>query len=368
MIEAVEQFYRTYNSNVHRGVHHLSQKATDAYEGARHNIAQFINADSDKECIFTRGTTESINLVANAFVLPQLQAGDEVLITHLEHHANIVPWQMVCQKAGATLKAAPINLKGEVDVDAFEALINPKTKFISINHISNALGTINPVETMIAIAKRHDVPVLVDGAQAIPHQAVDVKALGCDFYAFSGHKAYGPTGIGVLWGKQALLDTMQPYQGGGDMIRYVTIEKSDYAPIPHKFEAGTPNIAGAIGLSAALDYIKEISYETIHQKEMELLHYAEESFQALKGFQMIGTAKNKAAVMSFIHDTIHPHDIGTILDAEGVAVRSGHHCAMPIMDFFDVPATTRASFAFYNTRQEVDALMLALKKVIEVFG
>lgn len=368
VIDAICNYYQTINANVHRGVHQLSEQATQAYEGARHKVAKFIHAYSDKECIFTRGTTESINLVADAFVLPRLKAGDEVLITHLEHHSNIVPWQLACQKAGATLKAAAINQKGEVELESFKNLISEKTKFIALNHVSNALGTINPVKEMIAIAKSHDIPVLIDGAQATPHVAIDVQDLGCDFYAFSGHKMYGPTGIGVLWGKEALLENMRPYQGGGDMILQVSIESSQFAPLPNKFEAGTPNIAGSIGLGAAIDSLLQVGYETINKIENELLNYATECFQALPGFTIIGTAEHKSSVLSFVHQHIHPHDLGTILDAEGVAVRSGHHCAMPVMDFFDVPATTRASFSYYNTREDIDALMNGLQKALEVFN
>lgn len=368
VIHAIDEYYCTTNANVHRGVHFLSEKATEQYELARQVMAEFVMADDAKECIFTRGTTEAINLVANSFVLPMLQAGDEVLITHLEHHSNIVPWQMVCEKAGATLKAAPITLEGEVDLEAFANLINDKTRFVSINHVSNALGTINPVKQMVDLAKNANIPVLIDGAQAAPHIEVDVRILGCDFYALSGHKMYGPTGIGLLWGKAEHLEAMQPYQGGGDMISYVTIEKSQYAPIPNKFEAGTPNIAGAIGMAAAARYVYDLGFEAISQQEHELLTYATECFNALPSYKIIGTAQNKSAVISFVHETIHPHDMGTILDSEGIAVRSGHHCAMPVMDFFDVPATTRASFSFYNTRHEIDVLMQGLQKVESILG
>ncbi len=367
VIDAVNDYYKSTNSNVHRGVHYLSEKATKAYEAARKKISDFINAPTSRECIFTRGTTESINLVANSYVLPRLKAGDEVLVTHLEHHSNIVPWQMICEKAGAHLVAAPINDSGEVMLNEFASLISNNTKFIAVSHISNALGSINPVEEMVALAKKAGVAILIDGAQAAPHQTIDVQALGCDFYAFSGHKMYGPTGIGILWGKEALLDDMTPFMGGGDMISYVTFEKSQYAPLPAKFEAGTPNIAGAIGLGAAIDYLMAVGLPAIAAYEHELLTYATESLLALDGFRIIGTAKKKASVLSFVHDSIHPHDMGTILDADGIAIRSGHHCAMPVMDFFDVPATTRASFSFYNTRQEVDALMQGLQNVVEVF-
>lgn len=368
VIHAIDDYYCRANANVHRGVHFLSELATSKYEQARKKVAQFINAPQQKECIFTRGTTESINLVANSFVLPRLKAGDEVLITYLEHHSNIVPWQLICEHVGAKVVAAPINQHGEVKLDVFETLVSERTKFISIGHISNALGTINPIEKMIAIAKKADIPILIDGAQAVPHQEIDVQSLDCDFYAFSGHKMYGPTGIGILWGKEELLDAMPPYQGGGDMISMVSIEKSHYAPLPNKFEAGTPNISGAIGLAAAIDYILEIGFEEIVSIEEDLLTYATESLESMPGFKIIGTAAQKASVISFVHETIHPHDIGTILDTEGVAIRSGHHCAMPVMDFFDVPATSRASFAFYNTREDVDALIHGLHKVVEVLG
>lgn len=367
VIDAINDYYRASNANVHRGVHFLSEKATALYEKAREKVASFIGASNKRECIFTRGTTESINLVANSFVLPKLKAGDEVLVTHLEHHSNIVPWQLICDKVGASVKAVPINKKGEVQLELFEAMISEKTRFISVNHISNALGTVNPVEAIIALAKKNNIAIMIDGAQAAPHVEIDVKALGCDFYAFSGHKMYGPTGIGVLWGKEALLDDMQPYMGGGDMILQVTFEKSSYAPLPAKFEAGTPNIAGAIGLGAAIDYIHSIGITNIATYEHELLAYATEALSALEGFKIIGCAKEKASVLSFVHESIHPHDMGTILDAKGIAVRSGHHCAMPVMDFFDVPATTRASCAMYNTREEIDIFIDGLTHVLGVF-
>lgn len=367
VINAIDEYYKSSNSNVHRGVHFLSEKATQSYENARQLVADFIHAGSTRECIFTRGTTESINLVANSFVLPMLRDGDEILVTYLEHHSNIVPWQMICERTGAKLIAAPINMKGEVELDEFKNLLSSRTKFVAISHVSNALGSINPIKEMIDAAHHFSVPVLVDGAQAVPHQSVDVQSLGCDFYAFSGHKMCGPTGIGVLWGRENFLETMQPFMGGGDMISYVTFEKSDYADLPYKFEAGTPNISGAIGLGAAITYLNSLGMDNIATYENALLTYATESLLALDGFKIIGTADKKASVLSFVHESIHPHDMGTILDAEGVAIRSGHHCAMPVMDFFDVPATTRASFAFYNTYQEIDALMLGLTNVVEVF-
>lgn len=368
VIEAIESYYHTSNANVHRGVHYLSEKATALYEGARQKITDFINASSTRECIYTRGTTESINLVANSFVLPRLKAGDEVLVTHLEHHSNIVPWQLVCEKIGAKVVAVPINQHGEVQLGEFAKLISDKTRFISVNHVSNALGTINPIKAMIALAKDNDIPIMIDGAQAAPHLEIDVQALDCDFYAFSGHKMYGPTGIGVLWGRETLLGSMPPYMGGGDMILQVSFDKSAYAPLPAKFEAGTPNIAGAIGLGAAIDYIDSIGLQDIAAYEHELLSYANDALSSLDGFQIIGTAKEKASVLSFVHEHIHPHDMGTILDAKGIAIRSGHHCAMPVMDFFDVPATTRASFALYNTFEEVDVLIEGLKNVVKVFS
>jgi cysteine desulfurase/selenocysteine lyase len=368
VLDAIGDYYKYSNANVHRGVHHLSEKATALYEGARQKVAGFINAVSAKECIFTRGTTESVNLVAQGFVLPRLKAGDEVLVTYLEHHSNIVPWQMICDKVGARLIAAPINEQGEVQLNAFAELISEKTRFISVSHISNALGTINPIQAMIALAKDNNIPIMIDGAQAAPHVDIDVQMLGCDFYAFSGHKMYGPTGIGALWGRESLLNEMSPVMGGGDMITQVTFDKSYYAPLPAKFEAGTPNIAGAVGLGAAIDYILSIGIKNIAEYEQFLLSYATEKLLSLDGFEIIGTAPNKASVLSFVHENIHPHDMGTILDSKGIAIRSGHHCAMPIMDFFDVPATTRASFAFYNTPQEIDVFISGLKNVVEVFS
>lgn len=368
VIDAIANYYHASNANVHRGVHYLSEQATEAFEQARRAVAHFINAPSERECIFTRGTTEAINLVANSFVLPRLNAGDEVLITHLEHHSNIVPWQLVCERAGANLVVAPINHQGEVIFDAFKALVNERTRFISVSHISNALGSVNPVMDMVNVAKQAQVPIMIDGAQAIAHEQVDVQALGCDFYAFSAHKMYGPTGIGVLWGKAQWLEAMVPYQGGGDMISHVTFERSAYAPIPYKFEAGTPNISAAVGLHAAITYLERLGLENIKTHEQALLAYATKAIGGLPHYRIIGTAVSKASVISLVHDSIHPHDMGTILDSYGIAVRSGHHCAMPVMDFFDVPATTRASLAVYNTREDIDALVSGLQQVEKVFA
>jgi cysteine desulfurase / selenocysteine lyase len=368
VIDAIARYYEHDNSNVHRGVHALSVRATDLYEGARSKVKHFINARSARECIFVRGTTEAINLVAQSYVAPRLRPGDEILITHMEHHSNIVPWQMICKKAGAKLQVAPITEEGEVILEEFAKKLNENTRFVSINYVSNALGTVNPVKKMIEMAHEYGVRVLLDGAQATAHLPVDVQDLGCDFYAFSGHKMYGPTGIGVLWGKEVLLDEMSPYQGGGEMINYVTFESTEYAPLPQKFEAGTPNIAGAIGLGAAMDYLWSLDLEQIAAYEQELLEYATSGVQSLGGFKIIGTAKQKVSVISFVHDTIHAHDIGTIMDSKGIAVRSGHHCAMPLMDFYGVAATSRISLSFYNTKEEIDRCIDALNRVKEVFA
>ena len=368
VIDAISRYYEHDHANVHRGVHTLSQRATDAFEGARDTVHRFINARTSKEVIFTRGTTEAINLVAQSFIRPRIKTGDEILISHLEHHANIVPWQLVCEQTGAALKVIPMTLSGELDFAAFEQLIGPKTKLLALAHVSNALGTIVPVDKFISVAKRLGVPVLLDGAQAVPHSIVDVQRLDCDFYAFSGHKMCGPTGIGVLYGREALLREMPPWQGGGDMILTVSFEKTTYNDLPWKFEAGTPHIAGAIGLAAAIDYLHGIGMQRIAAYEHELLDYATKRLSVLKGVRVIGTAPQKAAVLSFELKGIHPHDIGTILDVEGVAIRTGHHCAMPVMGFFKVPATARASFAFYNTRDEVDRLIAAVKKAQEMFN
>lgn len=368
VIEAISHYYEHDHANVHRGVHALSQRATDAYEGARDVIRGFINARDTKEIVFVRGTTEAVNLVAQSFVRPRVKAGDEILISGLEHHANIVPWQMVCEQTGASLKVIPITQSGEVDFAAFEKLIGPQTKLLALAHVSNALGTIVPVEKFIAVARQHGVPVLLDGAQAIPHGNVDVRALDCDFYCFSSHKMLGPTGFGVLYGRQSLLEAMPPWQGGGDMILSVTFEKTTYNQLPWKFEAGTPHISGAIGLAAAIRYLQDIGMERIAQYEQSLLEYATERLERIDGVRIVGTAPHKAAVASFVLEGIHPHDIGTILDTEGVAIRTGHHCAMPVMDFFRIPATARASMAFYNTFEEIDRLAAALEHTKRVLG
>lgn len=368
VIDAMKSYYQQDNANVHRGVHTLSVRATDLYEVARSKIKHFINARSASECIFVRGTTEAINLVAQSYVAPRLLPGDEVLITHMEHHSNIVPWQMICKKTGAKLQVAPISESGEILLDEFAKKLSERTRFVSLNYVSNALGTINPVKKMIEMAHEYAIPVLLDGAQATAHLPIDVQDLGCDFYAFSGHKMYGPTGIGVLWGKEELLDGMSPYQGGGEMIQYVTFDSTEYAPLPQKFEAGTPNISGAIGLGAAIDYLWSLDLETIAAYEHELLDYATASLLSLGGFRIIGTAKQKVPVISFVHEQIHAHDIGTIMDSRGIALRSGHHCAMPLMDFYGVAATSRISLSFYNTKEEIDRCIEALNRVKEVFA
>jgi cysteine desulfurase / selenocysteine lyase len=367
VLRAVEQYEKFTHANVHRGVHTLSQDATAAFEGARDRVRRFINAHSTKEIIFTRGTTESINLVAQSYARPRLGPGDEILITALEHHANIVPWQMVCEQTGATLKVAPIDRKGELRFDEFQRLLSARTRLVAVAHISNALGTILPVEQIIAAARDRGVPVLIDGAQAVPHAKVDMQALDADFYAFSAHKVYGPTGLGVLYGREKLLRDMPPWQGGGDMILTVTFEKTTYNDLPWKFEAGTPNMSGAVGLAAAIDYVESLGLDAIAAHEQRLLAAATTELQRIPGLQIIGTAAQKASVISFTLEGVHPHDLGTILDSEGVAVRTGHHCAMPVMDFFGIPATARASFAVYNTLDEVHALVKALHKAREVF-
>jgi cysteine desulfurase/selenocysteine lyase len=368
VIDAISRYYEHDHANVHRGVHTLSQRATDAYEGSRETIRRFINARDTKEIIFVRGTTEAVNLVAQSFARPRFQPGDEILISALEHHANIIPWQLLRDQVGAVLKVIPINEAGEVDFVEFQKLIGPRTKLLALAHVSNALGTIVPVEQFIKVAKQHGVPVLLDGAQAIPHTAVDVQALGCDFYCFSSHKMLGPTGMGVLYGKRELLEAMPPWQGGGDMILSVSFEKTTFNQLPWKFEAGTPHIAGAIGLATAIDYLEKIGMERIAAYENELLEYATERLSALPGLRIVGTAPDKAAVVSFMLEGIHPHDIGTILDTEGVAIRTGHHCAMPVMEFFKIPATARASMSFYNTREEIDRLVAALEHTRQVLG
>ena len=368
VIDAIERCYRVYNSNIHRGVHTLSMEATAEYEAARSRIGRFIGAAGDREIVFTRGTTESINLVAQSWARSRLGPGDEILITTMEHHSNIVPWQLVCGQTGAKLKVAPIDDRGELILEEFGRLLSPATRLVAIAHVSNALGTINPVAELVRQAKQRGAITLVDGAQAVPHLPVDVRALGCDFYAFSGHKLFGPTGIGVLWGREALLEEMPPWQGGGDMIKAVTFERTIYNDLPYKFEAGTPHIAGAIGLGAAVDYVQAAGLEAIAALEHELLDYATEAARTVRGLRLIGTAPKKCGVLSFVLDFIHPHDLGTILDHEGVAIRTGHHCAMPVMDRFGIPATARASFAFYNTRAEVDRLIRGIEKAREVFA
>lgn len=368
VIDAIGRYYRHDHANVHRGVHTLSQRATDAYEGARETVRRFINARDTREIIFVRGTTEAVNLVAQSFARPRFQPGDEILISALEHHANIVPWQLLREQTGAVLKIIPITRSGEVDFIEFEKLISPRTQLLALAHVSNALGTVVPVEKFIAVAKRHGVPVLIDGAQAVPHSVVDVQALDCDFYCFSGHKMLGPTGMGILYGKQQLLEAMPPWQGGGDMILSVSFEKTTYNQLPWKFEAGTPHISGAIGLGAAIDYLEKIGMARIAAYEHELLEYATERLGTLPGLRIVGTAPNKAAVVSFTLEGIHPHDIGTILDTEGVAIRTGHHCAMPVMDYFKIPATARASMSFYNTFEEIDRLVAALEQTRKLLG
>ena len=368
VIDALVSYYSTENSNVHRGVHTLSQQATDDYEGARSKIKRFINASDEREIIFVRGTTEGINLVAQSFGRQHLHEGDEIVISAMEHHSNIVPWQMLCEERGARLRVVPINDAGELLLDEYESMLGPRTKLVSMVHVSNALGTINPAKQIVDIAHSRGIPVLLDGAQAVPHGSVDVRGLDCDFYAFSGHKVYGPTGIGVLYGKADLLEAMPPYQGGGEMIKSVTFEKTIYNTLPHKFEAGTPNIAGSIGLGAAIDYVTSLGMDRIRSYERELLEYGTECLNGLSNVRLIGTAREKSSVLSFVMEGVHPHDIGTILDSEGVAVRTGHHCAQPVMDRFGVPATARASLAFYNTKEEIDALVKAIDQVIEVFS
>jgi cysteine desulfurase/selenocysteine lyase len=368
VLDSLRQVYEHDYANVHRGVHTLSQRATDLFEGARGKIRAFINARDTKEIIFVRGTTEAVNLVAQSYGRSKLQPGDEILITAMEHHSNIVPWQMLCQQTGAVLKVAPINLSGEIIMEEFKALLSERTKLVSVVHMSNALGTINPVKRIVELAHAQGVPVMLDGAQAIPHMPVDVQDLDCDFYAFSGHKLCGPSGIGVLYGKEALLKAMPPWQGGGDMIRMVSFEKSEYNVLPYKFEAGTPAIAEAIGLGAAVDYLQAIGMGNIAAYEQQLLQYATKKALEIPSLKIIGTASDKGAILGFTLHHIHPHDIGTLLDQLGIAVRAGHHCAMPVMDFFGVPATARASFSFYNTVEEVDILVDGIKQLIEVFG
>jgi cysteine desulfurase/selenocysteine lyase len=367
VLRAVDDFYRRHNANVHRAVHTLSAEATEAYENARQTVARFINAPSPEEIVFLRGTTEAINLIAQAFARPRLQPGDEILLTEMEHHANIVPWQIVCQQTGATLNVAPINDRGELLIDDFESRLNDRTAIVAVGHVSNALGTINPIQRIVRAAHAHDVPVVVDGAQAAPHMPVDVQALDCDFYAFSGHKTFGPTGIGALYGKYRLLEQMPPYQGGGEMIESVTFEGTSYRKPPARFEAGTPHIAGAIGLAAAMDYVRAVGLDAIEAYERALLAQATEQLQKVAGLRLIGTAAQKHGVLSFVLEDVHAHDVATILDSCGVAVRAGHHCAQPTMRRFNVPATVRASLAFYNNADDIAALMAGLQRVREIF-
>jgi len=368
VIDAERRYAEECHANIHRGVHTLSQRATAAFEGARERVRGFLNARSTREIIFLRGTTEAINLVANSFARPRLKPGDEILITWLEHHANIVPWQMICAQTGAQLKVAPIDARGELDLEAFASLLGPKTRLAAFAHVSNALGTVLPVRECIALARRRGVPVLIDGAQAAPHMRVDVQELDCDFYAFSGHKLYGPTGIGVLYGREALLDSMPPWQGGGDMILSVSFAGTTYNQLPFKFEAGTPHISGAVGLAAAIDYLDGIGLERIARWEHELVSYATARLSRCEGVRLIGEARERAGLVSFVVDRVHAHDLGTILDQQGIAIRTGHHCAMPVMEFMGVPATARASFAFYNTMAEIDRLVAGVAAARELFG
>lgn len=368
VIDRINKYYSTMNSNIHRGVHALSGVATEAFETARINVKQFINALGKNEIIFTRGTTESINLVASSYGRTYIKEGDEIIISHMEHHSNIVPWQMLCKEKNAKLKVIPINDNGELIYEEFEKLVNERTKFISVVYVSNSLGTVNDIKRIIDYAHKFKIPVLIDGAQAVNHIKVDVQELDCDFLAFSGHKIYGPTGIGILYGKVDLLESMPPYMGGGDMISKVTFEETTYNELPHKFEAGTPDIAGVIGLGAAIDYVKNIGIENIRNHETELLNYAAEQVAGIPGLRIIGNAKDKTSVLSFVLENIHPHDIGTFLDFEGVAIRTGHHCTQPLMQRFKIPATSRASLGMYNTKEEIEVLVKGLKKIIEVFG
>ena len=368
VIDAISRYYEHSHANVHRGVHALSQEATDLFEGAREKVRGFVNAASTREIVFVRGTTEAVNLVAQSWGRPRLQPGDEIVVSHLEHHANIVPWQMLCEQTGARLRVIPMTRSGELDFDAYRALLGPRTRLLALTHVSNALGTVVPVREYIAEARRHGIAVLLDGAQAVPHMPVDVRSLDCDFYCFSAHKMCGPTGIGVLYGRETMLRAMPPWQGGGDMILSVSFEKTTYNDLPWKFEAGTPHIAGAVGLAAAIDYLGAIGLERIAAAEHRLLEYATARLATVPGLEIVGTAPAKAAVVSFTLGRVHPHDLGTILDMEGVAIRTGHHCAMPVMEFYGIPATARASFAFYNTRAEVDRLVDSLGVALEMLG
>ena len=368
VIEAIRGYYEECNANVHRAVHSMGEDATARFEGARDAVTRFINAPSREQVIFLRGTTEAVNLVAQSFARPRVGEGDEILISHIEHHSNIVPWQMVCEQTGARLRVIPMNDAGELDQDAFEQMLGPKVKMLALVHVSNALGTINPVAEMTRKAHEHDIPVLLDGAQAVPHGPVDVQAIGCDFYAFSGHKAFGPTGIGALYGRREHLEAMPPYHGGGEMIRKVTFEKTEYNDLPNKFEAGTPNIADAIGLGATVEYLEGVGMDALAEYERGLLADATGILEGVPGLRLIGTARDKAAVLSFVIEGVHPHDLGTIVDHDGIAIRTGHHCAMPIMQYYRVPATARASLAFYNTREEVELLAESLERARSVLA
>ncbi|NMO19928.1 cysteine desulfurase [Pyxidicoccus fallax] len=367
VIDAIVRFYQHDNANVHRGVHVLSERSTEAYEGARETVRRFINARDAKEIIFVRGTTEAINLVAQTYGRKHLGPGDEVLITHIEHHANIVPWRMLCEQTGAVLKVIPVDERGELKLDEADAMMTERTRILAVSHVSNALGTVTPVKELTRRAHAKGIPVLVDGAQAVTHFPVDVQDIGCDFYAFSGHKMFGPTGIGVLYGRMERLEPLPPYQGGGDMILSVTMEKVTYNRVPHRFEAGTPDLAGAVGLAAAIRYLESLGMANVAAHDQELLAYATQALESVPGLRIVGQAREKSAVLSFLLEDIHPHDVGTILDREGICIRTGHHCAQPVMQFFKVPATSRASLALYNTREDVDALVRGLHKVLEVF-
>ena len=367
VLDALARYYAHGNANIHRGVYVLSEEATAAYDAARVKVQRFLNAAASREIVFTRNSTEGINLVAQSFGRRNIGPGDEIVITHMEHHSNIVPWQLLCEQVGARLRVAPIDDSGTLQLDELERLVGPRTRLVSVVHLSNSLGTINPVRDIIEMAHRRGVPVLIDGSQAVYHMPVDVQALGCDFYVFTGHKLYGPTGIGVLYGREALLEQMPPFQGGGDMIRSVTFEKTTYADLPHKFEAGTPHIAGAVGLGAAVDYLQGVGFDALAPHEADLLAYGTAALSEVKGLRLIGTAANKASILAFVMKGAHPHDVGTIVDTEGVAIRTGHHCTQPIMERFGVPATARASVAMYNTRGEIDALVRALQRVREMF-
>ena len=368
VIDAIVEYYTTTNSNVHRGVHTMSQQATDEYEGARSKVREFVNAGSDREIIFTRNTTEGVNLVAHSYGRHNVGPGDDVIVSNMEHHSNIVPWQMLCEEKGANLKVVPIDDSGELMMDEYQKMLSPRTKLVSVTHVSNALGTILPARQIVDMAHSYGTPVLLDGAQAVPHMAVDMQELDCDFYVFSGHKLFGPTGIGILYGKESYLESMPPFLGGGDMIKSVTFERTIYNDLPYKFEGGTPDISGAIGLGAAIDYVNGLGFDKITAHENELLRYGTEALESIAGVRIVGTAVHKAGILSFVMDSAHPHDIGTILDEQGIAIRTGHHCAQPVMHRFQIPATARASLAFYNTKEDIDALVKGIDRVIEVFS